>query len=469
MDYTNVYSSFIYKFRNDISDFRVDDSNNLDAVMFERIQDSIIVELDDGPNLVLSCFNIAHYLTTIILLEKYPKQYIASYIKASENIGLKHPRYKRYLGAMTLAMVYNYLCASGKVYSDLNNKLLKGIWNYYVRNFNDSQKDGKARFLFFNNVLGPSDLEKYNIVREDFEPIPILEIVKNEMGQIALADNYLYFLESIKKLESLDDQILATSAVVKLFEKPNWHFEGMKMGKSFTLGMAEAEFVEFLEELVKQNPEASLSLSAVIDRRKPKLLHPAIRTRDKAILDQMDRIGLEMIKKQKELSPLELADENQYKAKMEQVLENYKISELKREKEEVKRSESELQNEDNGSISQEPSEQEQEATKELMSANAYEKIIFFATVLSTAYDDSFTNQQALSELICLICGGSTKTFQPRISKLSAMADKDHYEEEVVRAAKKLVEKLERITKEKDKGNPRLQEFINSIKSEFEIK
>ena len=107
--------------------------------------------------------------------------------------------------------------------------------------------------------------------------------------------------------------------------------------------------------------------------------------------------------------------------------------------------------------------------KELIPPNAYEKIIFFTTVLSAAYDDRFTNQQALSEFICLICGGSPTTFQPRISKLSSMADNDKYDVEVLNAAKKIVTKLNAIPKGGDKDNPKIQEIIKSIKGEFNLK
>jgi len=104
--------------------------------------------------------------------------------------------------------------------------------------------------------------------------------------------------------------------------------------------------------------------------------------------------------------------------------------------------------------------------KEQKAANAYEKIIFFATALSVAYDDRFTNQTSLSNLICMVCGGSPSTYQPRISKLAKMAEDGKYEDEVINAAKNLIAKLKVIPKEDDKENPVIQKYIDSISAEF---
>ena len=111
---------------------------------------------------------------------------------------------------------------------------------------------------------------------------------------------------------------------------------------------------------------------------------------------------------------------------------------------------------------------ENTSVKEQKAASAYEKIIFFATVLSVAYDDRFTNQTSLSNLISMVCGGSPSTYQPRISKLAKMADENKYTDEVCNAAKNLIEKLKAIPKEDDKGNPVVNKYIESISSEFDV-
>lgn len=110
-----------------------------------------------------------------------------------------------------------------------------------------------------------------------------------------------------------------------------------------------------------------------------------------------------------------------------------------------------------------------EGDKDKEPVNAFGKIIFFATVLSAAYDETFTNQLELSKFICSICGGSTSTFQPRISKLSKMAVNDKYSDEVKNAAKKIVERLKKVPKGDDKENPRIIDIIKSIEDEFHLR
>jgi len=102
-------------------------------------------------------------------------------------------------------------------------------------------------------------------------------------------------------------------------------------------------------------------------------------------------------------------------------------------------------------------------------ANAYEKIIFFANVLSTAYSAESTNQLQLSELICLICGGKPSTFQPRISKLANMVQFDKFDEEALNAAKKLIGKLKLVPKGGEEQNNIINGIIDGIKAEFRIK
>ena len=135
---------------------------------------------------------------------------------------------------------------------------------------------------------------------------------------------------------------------------------------------------------------------------------------------------------------------------------------LKDENEQLKKDKKQLENSlvQNKNISDEIDQK---------AANAYEKIIFFATVLSVAYDDRFTNQTSLANLICMVCGGSPTTYQPRISKLAKMADEGKYTGEVCNAAKNLIEKLKAIPKEGDKENPVVNKYIESISSEFGVK
>ena len=168
--------------------------------------------------------------------------------------------------------------------------------------------------------------------------------------------------------------------------------------------------------------------------------------------DDVERILSESNEKYEKLKADSSANYNSLKEENEH---------LKKDNEQLKKDNEQLGN----SLAQ---SKEDTNVKEQKAANAYEKIIFFATVLSAAYDDRFTNQTSLSNLICMVCGGSPSTYQPRISKLAKMAEDGKYEDEVRNAAKNLIAKLKAIPKEDDKENPKIKGYIDSILSEFGV-
>ena len=161
------------------------------------------------------------------------------------------------------------------------------------------------------------------------------------------------------------------------------------------------------------------------------------------------------------------------KADVERMMQNKneQIEQMKKEwadREAILKDENKQQLDENTRMKEEIDElRKHEPVQELKPLNTNEKIIFFSTVLNVAYESRFTNQKALSEFICLICGGSPTTFQPRISDFSDWENKGKTEE-IQKAAKKIVDKLNKIPKGGDKDNPKIKEIIDSIRDEFQV-
>lgn len=215
--------------------------------------------------------------------------------------------------------------------------------------------------------------------------------------------------------------------------------------------------IEYIEKIPNRNNDYDLLYSHINTVKE-------LIDEDKISFDDYDYTGgLQKHEETFTKTEVERMIQNQ-KSKMEQANKQMVESESK-----LKQLCEQLKNE-NKNLKTENEELQKRAQPEegLMPPNAYEKIIFFATILSVAYDDRFTNQQALSEFICLICGGKPTTFQPRVSKLASMVDKNKYEDEVHNAAIKIVTKLDAIPKGGDKDNPKIKEIINSIKGEFDL-
>ena len=177
MDYTKVPRELIYKDRQSIDEFDINIPDSLDACMLEKIENSEIIEFEGAADYILQIFNNAHYITTLILMEPHPLQYLKKYMIIAEHTGCalkditQATAYKRYFESFIMAMVNNYLT---KLRPDLYNRidennLLAKIWNYHNKNFDDKQWDGKARFLYFNNTMY-SLLDNYTL-QHKFEPL----------------------------------------------------------------------------------------------------------------------------------------------------------------------------------------------------------------------------------------------------------------------------------------------------------
>ena len=179
MDYTKIPRHLIYKEKS-LDDFPINDVHSLDWLMLDRIETSEIAMIPNAEDYVCKIFNNAYYITTLVLKEKRPNLHVADYIGIADGMLLElddlHSRH-RYFLAMTMALVYNYLNAMnfkaiGK------ERLLKTIWDYFVHQFSDQDRDGQARFLFFRNVLNDAEVHKWRVWPERFEPRPIVEAVR---------------------------------------------------------------------------------------------------------------------------------------------------------------------------------------------------------------------------------------------------------------------------------------------------
>ena len=179
MDYTKIPRHLIYKEKS-LDDFPINDEHSLDWLMLDRIETSEIAMIPNAEDYVCKIFNNAYYITTLVLKEKRPNLHVADYIGIADGMLLElddlHSRH-RYFLAMTMALVYNYLNAMnfkaiGK------ERLLKTIWDYFVHQFSDQDRDGQARFLFFRNVLNDAEVHKWRVWPERFEPRPIVEAVR---------------------------------------------------------------------------------------------------------------------------------------------------------------------------------------------------------------------------------------------------------------------------------------------------
>ncbi len=217
MDYTKVPRKLIYEDRANLEDFFVDQTGTLDAIMYEKITKSDVCTFLDAAERLLDCYNDAYYITTIVLMENRPSLYVARYLD------IVYSKYDkrgctRHFAALTMAMVYNYL-QTDKRYQDKDNALLKYIWNYHVKYYNDKQIDGEARFFFFDNVLPLIDVKKHEM-RDVFNPRPIQNVVLFEDAEtILLGQGLDYVMNSIISLRKTEDAIQCFDELIQKLKR----------------------------------------------------------------------------------------------------------------------------------------------------------------------------------------------------------------------------------------------------------
>ena len=87
MDYTTIYRPLVYKDREDIDDFPVDETDNTDfltmeSVFMEKLEARrFIKDSFNASELILMIFNNARYITTLIYSENHPQHYLHKYLK----------------------------------------------------------------------------------------------------------------------------------------------------------------------------------------------------------------------------------------------------------------------------------------------------------------------------------------------------------------------------------------------------
>lgn len=144
MDYTIVFRQLIYKDRDDIDEFPVDETDNTDfltmeSVFMEKLEVRRFIKNSfNAPELILMIFNNARYITTLIYSENHPQHYLHKYLRIAENDS-KDIILCNHAMPATMALVVNYLLHYlGEFF--YGSKIVKAI----IENFNDWDTKGAS-------------------------------------------------------------------------------------------------------------------------------------------------------------------------------------------------------------------------------------------------------------------------------------------------------------------------------------
>lgn len=164
MDYTTVFRPLIYKDRNDIDDFPVDETDNtnyltMESVFMGKLEERPFIKKSyNAPELLLMIFNNARYITTLICSENHPQHYLHKYLKIAEN-GSRDITICNHAMPATMALVVNYLLHyDGEFY--FGSKIIKAI----IDNFEDWDAKGasEGKCDFYDLLIErTSETDKY--------------------------------------------------------------------------------------------------------------------------------------------------------------------------------------------------------------------------------------------------------------------------------------------------------------------
>jgi hypothetical protein len=432
MNYNSFPREWVFRDRKFIDEFVVK-GQTLNAQLFNHMQGLPMFRDEmDAEACMLQCFNNAYYISILILKDDFPQLSIAKY--SSIAYGQRKWKFQTDVHALTLGIVCNLL-----KYSTFHSF---SATNYIQQSFSDVINNDNCIDLgprqIFNHMINGIE-HKNGLLYYDLSPRPIEDIIysSNSLKRYLTIDGDVV-CEAVRVLCYDDKQRL--KLIERLLEPEKEHYGFMDAQVCNTYRMLH----ELRSQITGEPLPKKMPFDNVTSYAPPSGINPPSYSEDS-----------------KRVKELEAEVRRLNRVEAENKILKGKLKEL------------EQSNQTSDEIDKLKKEVESLRKEGHVSANAYEKIIFFATVLSAAYDSRFTNQTALSELICLICGGSPSTFQPRISNLAKNADaseKDkEKEKEIKNAAIKLVKKLMKVPKEVDKDNPKINEYIESIKSEFEIR
>lgn len=182
MDYTTVFRPLIYKDRDDIDDFPVDETDSTDyltmeSVFMEKLEERPFIKKSyNTPELLLMIFNNARYITTLIFSENHPQHYLHKYLKIAENDS-KDIILCNHAMPATMALVVNYLLHyNGEIF--YGSKIVKAI----IENFKDWDTKGasEGKQDFYELLIDrTSETDKYPkwVTDVEFERRDIREVI----------------------------------------------------------------------------------------------------------------------------------------------------------------------------------------------------------------------------------------------------------------------------------------------------
>ena len=184
-DYWNVPRKLIYRERESLNDFGVQESNSFNGRLFQLLSEQFL-STNGADTLLLQCFNNAYYLCTIILLEDLPHLKVDKY---EENLLKMKVQWNRDACAASFALAYEMLQLCEPKYQK-DSLLLKAIHHRFRYN----EWNGIVAAETFYELIDKVEKDGIFLSKNVFAPRDIVEAIE-EVGktlEVTEVESHLY-------------------------------------------------------------------------------------------------------------------------------------------------------------------------------------------------------------------------------------------------------------------------------------
>ena len=420
MDYTVFPRELIYKEKDSLKDFGVNNEMTIEHRFYEGLlKRPSIKDCFQKRETILRIFNNAYYLCTLILMDEDPRLTIDYYREIAENTK-RTIDWVNHFAPMTMALVYLKLkecrqeCACElRIFDEF---LLDDIYEHYRDWDTKGASEGKADFY---ELAGNSE-QQYLKQPSDQPSFPPRTITIKSLGEAfrnngyrpslrdftddydmeRIAEIFRYLGRTKEEKESLRD---ALKWDIECFcdEERKHRFLAQLDGMDFSLE----------EHAVEQGMEARYSRALL-----------EISIQEKKVYELKKEISQLKLKTQnaEDMLPSPSSSQN-YKRKDDEDDENENlIAELRKEVNNLKNENKELRVWQNDYASWEEEANDYKSLWEQTKTTVHQKIVFFLSVFGISLDEDtkrFYNQSALAFFISCICNEKPSTIGPMISRI----------------------------------------------------
>ena len=277
MDYTKVPRELIYRDRNDVLDFDVQDTLSHEYIYLQKLMDRPFMKTDESSHYALRIFNNAHYICTLILMTPIPKLFLYQYFKIAKDNNPRSIEWANHVMPATMAFVYNLLRYNRSFFPE--HPFMKAIWDSFLDWDIKGAPQGKADF--YELIVDWQRPENFPL--DPLAPRFIIDALATE-DPIFIVHGIEYVLSAIKNLEDWPEGSIYKKKSIGLVLSKLRQFEHYDSERPLTSVIEELQSLqkrygvedELVHEPILIEPQKNESkeqeqLQAVIDEQKSQM------------------------------------------------------------------------------------------------------------------------------------------------------------------------------------------------------